>query len=129
MKTKIISIFVLAVFSLTMISGVTAADRCTQTNIKEKKLSVKVNQSFDINLKSNPTTGYTWESIFDPNYIQLIDEKYIADDPSLIGSGGKTFIKFKALKSGDTNITFKYQRSWENCLPQKEIIYHLKITE
>ena len=128
MIIKIISILLIALFSLTIVSGA-AADRCIQTNLKEKQLTVKVDQNFNINLKSNPTTGYNWESDYDPKYIQLVDEKYISNNPMLIGSNGKTFFKFKALKPGETDITFKYFRSWENCLPSKEIIYHLKIQE
>jgi len=58
MKIKIISILLLALFFLIMASGVASADRCIQTNIKEKQLTVKANQNFNINLKSNPTTGY-----------------------------------------------------------------------
>ena len=127
MKIKIISILLLALFFLIMASGVASADRCIQTNIKEKQLTVKANQNFNINLKSNPTTGYNWYSNFDPNYVQLIDEKYIPDNPKLIGSEGQTFFKFKALRPGATYITLKYQRSWENCLPAKEIMFHMII--
>jgi len=127
MKIRSISILLIAVFFLTTVSGVAAADKCIKTNTLEKQLTVKEDKSFNITLKSNPTTGYKWNLNFDPNYIQLLDEKYIIDNPNLIGSGGQSIFKFKALKIGETNITFKYQRPGENCLPAEEIIYDLNI--
>ncbi|OEC84826.1 MULTISPECIES: protease inhibitor I42 family protein [Methanobacterium] len=124
---KTASILILAVFSLSMVSGVFAADRCILPVKEEKKLTVNVNEKFNITLESNPSTGYKWISEFDSNSLKLVNETYIPDMPIRCGSGGYQIFTFKALKTGKTDLTMKYIMPWENCLPAKEIIYHINI--
>ncbi|MGZ7095737.1 MAG: protease inhibitor I42 family protein [Methanobacterium sp.] len=131
MKTKIFSIFILAVFSLSLVSGVFATDNCIIPAKEEKQINIKLNENFKIILKSNRSTGYGWSYNYNSEYIQLIDENYIPDthDPWIVGSGGKSIFEFKAIKQGESDITLKYLRPWENCIPTQEIVYHVKITE
>ncbi len=130
MKTKIFLMLMLAVFSLSMVSGAFAEDNCASIQ-QEKKLNTKLNQNFVITLESNPSTGYGWYYDYDPEYVKLVDEYYIPNmhDPLMVGGGGKSIFIFKAIKAGETELTMKYLRPWENCLPAHEIIYKVKITE
>lgn len=76
-------------------------------------LDVKNNSVFFIVLESNPTTGYQWQVDYDADYIESIDKKYLSGKPEFVGSGGQDIFKFRALKSGMTEIKFSYLRSWE----------------
>lgn len=130
MKTKISLMLILAVFSLSMVSGAFATTDDSIPVIKVTDLNTKLNEHFKITLDSNPSTGYGWYYDYDPEYLQLVDEYFIpnTDDPLMVGSGGKSVFVFKALKIGETDLTMKYLRPWENCLPAEEIIYKVKIT-
>jgi inhibitor of cysteine peptidase len=88
-----------------------------------KVIEAQAGQNFTIILKGNATTGYQWQFAkpLDENIVQLISSKYLADKTKLVGAGGKQVWIFKALKAGQTNISFKYVRSWEkNTAPQNE---------
>jgi inhibitor of cysteine peptidase len=79
-------------------------------------INVKANQEFTIALEANPTTGYDWQPVFDSGVLSQVKKDYQQDDHSgkpLVGSGGTDFFTYKALKTGETKITFTYYRSWE----------------
>ena len=80
-------------------------------NVTVKK--IKVNESFVIELKSNPTTGYSWNADFDKEYLSLAEPEYVPDQPELIGSGGVEKFTFTGFKAGTTEITMNYKRPWE----------------
>ena len=86
----------------------------THTNHSET-IKVSVDQEFIIALDSNPTTGYDWEESYDNSILTLIDDEYNPDEKAagLVGAGGTQYFRFKALKTGDTEITLAYKRSWE----------------
>ncbi len=132
---KIASMFILVVFSLSMASAAFAADNCVAQNssIEEKQLTVKVDEKFKIKLESNPSTGYVWIPELDSDLLKLVKSKYIPpkniNESNMAGEPGTQKFVFKALKSGETDITMKYVRPWENCIPAKQIVYHVKITE
>jgi len=95
----------------------------------EPMLNIKNGSDFYITLKSNPTTGYQWSVDFDSDFLELVDNKYIpdSDDPMLVGGGGKDYFRFKALKSGITEIKFFYARPWESVQPMEEKNYRIGI--
>ena len=127
---KTASMLILAVFSLSMVSGAFAADSCMVPVKEEKKLTVKVNEKFSIKLESNPSTGYQWFKEFNSGFLKFISSNYSSDDlnkSNITGKPGTQKFVFKALKAGKTDITLTYARPWENCIPAKEIIYHVKI--
>ncbi len=91
---------------------------------------VKVNKEFQVVLKSNPTTGYSWMAKYDSNYVKLINSRYIPykTKPGIVGSGGIQIFTFKAIKPGKTVIMMQYQRPWaETVPPLKEVRYNLII--
>jgi inhibitor of cysteine peptidase len=81
-----------------------------------KMINVSVNQEFTIALGSNPTTGYSWQAAYDKPVIELVRNEYKPDDhtgKNLVGSGGTEFFVLKALRKGETKVTFTYRRPWE----------------
>ena len=79
-------------------------------------ISIGVNQEFIIALGSNPTTGYGWQESHDETVLELVEKTYKAGEKAeqgAVGAGGVEFFRFKALKTGKTEITLVYKRPWE----------------
>jgi len=76
---------------------------------------IAVNESFQIELNSNPTTGYSWKwtNKTSVTIVETFDFQFKSDEPVLAGSGGKEVWKFKGVKSGTDTIRLEYCRSWE----------------
>jgi len=84
-------------------------------------ISIGANQEFIIALGSNPTTGYVWQESYDESTLELVEKTYEpteADEQDTAGAGGTDYFRFKALKTGKTEITLVYKRSWEESTPQ-----------
>ena len=83
-----------------------------------------------IALESNPTTGYSWEASYDETHLELVEETYELGEyaeQGLVGAGGTELFRFKALKSGEVEITMDYKRSWETeVLEQKVFTVEVK---
>ena len=91
--------------------------------------TLKVGESAFVVLDGNPTTGYTWHcTIGDESIIAKTCENYISDS-DLIGAGGKYTFGFKALKPGETTITFKYYRDWEGreATAENTVVYKVTV--
>jgi inhibitor of cysteine peptidase len=89
----------------------------------EQTIETNVDNKFDIVLESNPTTGYSWEASYDQNQLKLVDKIYeeIEGPEELLGAGGNEIFRFKALKSGETQITMSYKRSWETEVLEQKV--------
>ena len=76
---------------------------------------IAVNESIQIELNSNPTTGFAWKWT-NKDSVSIVDStgtEYIPDAPALTGSGGKEIWKFTGLKSGTDTIKLVYCRPWD----------------
>jgi inhibitor of cysteine peptidase len=73
----------------------------------DKPIEVSAGNEFTIVIQSNPTTGYHWELMGEPdaNTVEFVSKDYKADEPVLIGSGGVDIWTFKAIGAGETTIT------------------------
>ncbi|MEM7661144.1 MAG: protease inhibitor I42 family protein [Pseudomonadota bacterium] len=74
----------------------------------------RVEETFDLVLTSNPTTGYYWIVLGnDGGIVELKSETYIADPApeGLVGSGGKQVFVFEAVAPGEADLVLSYQRS------------------
>ena len=79
-------------------------------------IGIGVNQEFVIALGSNPTTGYGWQESHDETMVELVESEYemgAEAKQGMIGAGGIEYFRFKALKTGETEITMVYKRPWE----------------
>ncbi|MBS1174392.1 MAG: putative chagasin family peptidase inhibitor [Burkholderiaceae bacterium] len=89
----------------------------TTIDTATNKQHLKVGDTFSIQLRSNPTTGYRWQLVepFDKTLLDKVSNHYQADaNPNhMVGVGGTETWTFKALKSGHTEIQLHYIRSWE----------------
>jgi inhibitor of cysteine peptidase len=78
---------------------------------------VRKNETFEITLKSNPTTGYSWKWIKEQpsKIVDSIKSVYIQDksEPNRVGVGGNEIWKFKGKETGVETLIFEYCRSWE----------------
>jgi len=82
----------------------------------DKTINANVNEEFVIALDSNPTTGYNWEESYDEAMLKLVESKYEMGkqaEEGMVGAGGTQYFRFQALKTGTTEITLTYKRSWE----------------
>ncbi|MDO5516969.1 MAG: protease inhibitor I42 family protein [Clostridium sp.] len=70
----------------------------------------------EISLYGNGTTGYQWQYTIVDNTIAKEDSTdFISDttDPEVCGAGGTYIWKFKGLKMGTTEITYRYLQPWD----------------
>lgn len=69
-------------------------------------INITVNETFNITLPSNPSTGYSWNVDYDGTYLELVDDTF---QPGVgIGAPGMRTFTFIALQSGETSIDFTY---------------------
>lgn len=67
---------------------------------------------FEIELKTRPTSGYSWEIVHDKNIVKLQNKKLVTLSPQL-GASSKEILVFQAVKPGHTIIKLIYKRPWE----------------
>lgn len=88
--------------SLLIIMSIILLSGCTSNNKDGEELLIE--------LSSNPSTGYNWTYNISNKDIISIEEDY--DDSiceeKIVGCGGYNIYKIKALKKGETTITFTY---------------------
>ncbi len=105
MKKAIFSILAVTLFSCN-----------SQKNVKAD-YSVNKNETFEISLKTNPTTGYSWKWIKNQSskIVDSISSIYIQDkaEPNMVGVGGNEIWKFKANETGIDTLKFEYQQPWQ----------------
>lgn len=89
---------------------------------------VKVGESFDIKLVENPTTGYTWALTHLPKNFYLLSERYVPDQPILMGSGGTHYFTFVAMKPKiEGHFNFFLLRPWEPFAPVQASDWDVKV--
>jgi inhibitor of cysteine peptidase len=84
-------------------------------------IEIDVNQEFVIALGSNPTTGYSWQESHDNTILELVEKIYRPGEEAkkgVVGAGGVEYFRFKAVKTGQTEITLVYKRPGEEPTPQ-----------
>lgn len=92
-------------------------DADTSFRDASKPVHVNAGQTFKLTLKSNPTTGYSWDltSPLDESIIRFVGKEYQPDKSAikLVGAGGVEIWTFKAVGKGEALIDMKYVRPWE----------------
>lgn len=103
----------------------------TQKNIKAD-YEVNKNETFEISLKANPTTGYGWKWA-NKKSTQLLDsisQTYTQDNTKkeMTGVGGNETWKFRGNAIGVDTLKFEYCRSWEpnSTVETKKFIIKIK---
>jgi len=79
-----------------------------------KTFATSPGATFDIRLKGNYTTGYSWNIVTcDKNIVQPTSSQYTPNQPQLTGSGGVQHYTFNIVGKGQTTLKIAYQRVWE----------------
>jgi predicted secreted protein len=108
---------------------------CLNENNNGQNYSIKVGQEFILSLDSNPTTGYVWDfdKSYDDKLLEVkVDKAYTSDttvNENIVGQGGRTYWKFKALQAGTAEIELGYARPWESVPPAKTIKITINISD
>jgi len=95
-----------------------------------QELTISVNDTLNVTLDGNPTTGYVWDTKeLDTSYLeQLGDLVYTTQSTGkLAGAGGTYLFSYKALKAGQTKLTLVYHRPWENNTPTAAEIFEVTV--
>jgi inhibitor of cysteine peptidase len=86
-------------------------------------------ETIRVRLRSNPSTGFSWElGPIEDGFFE-VESKFEADPHREYeaGYGGCEIWKFKAERSGETEISLFYARSWEDKEPAKTFKLHVVI--
>ena len=88
------------------------------------------NNQARIELKGNPTTGYSWFYEFeDDSVIQLEEDiKYLGSN-NVVGAPSLFTYTVVALKPGTTTVTFEYKRPWETVPAVDTKIYKISVDD
>ena len=114
-----------AVMALGMVSGVSAA--APNNIVQIKHINVQINDTFNIKLVSNPSTGYSWNEKFNSSKIAMINNKFVPNtDKTLMGAPGMQEFTFKAVELGHTKIVMDYKCLWSDT-DGKKIVYYVNV--
>ncbi|MFC2086319.1 protease inhibitor I42 family protein [Bacteroidota bacterium] len=103
---------------LTLVLIISSCEKVNKSNSDNTTLDyeISINDTFHIDLISNPSTGYSWAWTNKQlvSIVDTIDHSFVPDTPILVGSGGKEIWKFTGIKSGIDSIKLEYCRLWES---------------
>ena len=86
--------------------------------------------SVTIELKGNPSTGYTWEAVLsDENIVEVSkDVKYLGAE-GMVGAPSMFYFTVRSLATGNTVLTLEYKRPWEEKVPLETKVYNISVDE
>ena len=84
--------------------------------------------SVTIELKGNPSTGYTWEAVLSSENVVTVskDVKYLGDE-GMVGAPSMFYFTVSSLAAGNTVLTLEYKRPWEEKEPLEKKIYNITV--
>jgi inhibitor of cysteine peptidase len=87
----------------------------TEANSGEE-VQVDPADRFEVQLESNPTTGYSWvlDEESTGGVISLEDDEFVEPDSDLVGAPGTQVFTFEAVESGTTTLRLEYVRPFED---------------
>jgi len=92
-------------------------------------ITVPVGVKFTISVRSNPSTGYSWEAGFDQSLLKLV-KRYTPSESGMMGASGVENFEFEGMKPGNTDIYLNYKRSFEPNNPSlKSETFNVTITQ
>ncbi len=127
MKRNIIFSIILSIITLTFFSCGTGKNIDLSGVNANDTIFVSVNDTFKIELVSNPSTGYRWfyaENKAEKN-VKLLDDKFIMPKGNLMGASGKQLFLFFAKKKGKTVVNLESRRG--KGAPAKKYVAIVKI--
>jgi inhibitor of cysteine peptidase len=114
--------WILLFLPLLLLAGCAAPEIALNANHASGRVTLRKNQTFQISLESNPTTGYAWEvSAIDEDLLQQLAAPEFTPQSDRIGAGGIQTFHFRAIERGETQLTLVYRRPWEANVPSAKI--------
>jgi len=93
------------------------------------EVSLDVGDQLDVELESNPTTGYSWELGPLPDGLQLASSDFEEPGGSLVGAAGTQVFVFDMVGPGGGILRFEYVRVFDDPVVAEKIVeYVLTIT-
>ena len=93
-------------------------------------ITFAVGDTFEVQLDSNPTTGYGWIVAEQPEGITVQSSDFEAPDTSLVGAGGVEVFVFEATAAGSGTLRLDYVRSFDDPpVPADTVEYDLTIND
>ena len=122
MKRKIINYLI--IMSIFILLGTLFSCASSKTDDDDS------NNQARIELKGNPTTGYSWfYEIEDDSVIQIEEDiKYLGSN-NVVGAPSLFTYTVVALKSGSTTVKFEYKRPWEDLPAVDTKIYQVSVDD
>lgn len=87
-------------------------------------------QVMKLSLDSNPTTGYSWTIVQEPEIFE-VGEEYLESksEEGMVGVGGQQVFTLAPKKAGTSEVTFTYARPWEDPDADSTVIaYTVKVS-
>ena len=86
--------------------------------------------SVTIELKGNPSTGYTWEAVLSSENIVEVskDVKYLGAE-GMVGAPSMFYFTVRSVSAGNTVLTLEYKRPWEEKAPLETKVYNINVDE
>ena len=84
--------------------------------------------SVTIELKGNPSTGYTWEAVLaSENIVEISkDVKYLGSE-GMVGAPSMFYFTVSSVSAGNTVLTLEYKRPWEEKEPLEKKVYNITV--
>jgi predicted secreted protein len=78
-------------------------------------VQASVGDTFDVRLEGIPTSGYTWEldAAGLPDLVELVAAELVAPQGQIAGGAAVQVFRFRAARSGEVRLRFRYRRRWE----------------
>lgn len=116
----VIAVLVVAALAVVVVLNVTGDGDVAPAAVTLSKadngraIAVDRDGAITITLESNATTGYSWavDSI-DDQVVTLESDTYVAPTNGMVGQGGTQEMTFRAMGTGESEVSLKYWRPWE----------------
>jgi inhibitor of cysteine peptidase len=86
---------------------------------------VEVGDQLDIELESNPTTGYSWQLGPLPDGLQLVSSGFEEPGGSLVGAAGSERFVFDVVGPGDGIVRIEYVRVFDDPVVAAQIVEYV----
>jgi len=84
--------------------------------------------SVTIELKGNPSTGYTWEAVLaSENIVEISKNVKYLGAKGMVGAPSMFYFTVRSLSVGNTVLTLEYKRPWEEIAPLETKVYNINV--
>ncbi len=89
------------------------------------EVSLDVGDQLEVELESNPSTGYSWEPAPLPDGLQLISSDFEEPGGSLVGASGTQVFVFDVVSPGSGILRFEYVRVFDDPVVAEKIVEYV----